>query len=59
MIFPGSEASPPWPLTADDLRQRTDAAMAAIGGWDAVLGLPRAGLKSPSGLPLVEQAAGG
>lgn len=37
VIFPGSEASPPWPLTADDLRQRTDAAMAAIGGWDAVL----------------------
>lgn len=37
VIFPGSEATPPRPLSADQLQQRTDAELAKIGGWDAVL----------------------
>ena len=37
VIFPGSEAVPPWPLTADEMQQRTEAELAKIGGWDAVL----------------------
>lgn len=37
VIFPGSEATPPWPVSADQLQQRADAELAKIGGWDAVL----------------------
>jgi hypothetical protein len=37
VIFPGSEATPPWPLTADQLQQRAEAQLRKVGGWDAVL----------------------
>lgn len=37
VIFPGSEASPAWPLTPAQLQARADAELATIGGWDAVL----------------------
>jgi hypothetical protein len=37
VIFPGSEANPPWPLSADELQRRADAELAKIGGWDTVL----------------------
>jgi hypothetical protein len=37
IIFPDSEAAPPWPLSADELQRRTEAELAKIGGWDAVL----------------------
>lgn len=37
VIFPGSEASPPWPVSADKMRERTEAELTKIGGWDAVL----------------------
>lgn len=37
VIFPGSEATPPWPLSAEELQRRTEAELARIGGWDAVL----------------------
>jgi hypothetical protein len=36
VIFPGSQASPPWPLTLEELKQWTDAELAKIGGWESV-----------------------
>jgi hypothetical protein len=37
VIFPGSEATPPWPVSADELKRSANAELAKIGGWDAVL----------------------
>jgi hypothetical protein len=37
IIFPGTEVTPPWPLSAEELQHRTDTELAKIGGWDAVL----------------------
>lgn len=37
VVFPGSEAVPPWPLDAGRLRTRAEAELAKAGGWDAVL----------------------
>jgi hypothetical protein len=37
VVFPGSEAAPPWPLTAAQMQQLCDAELARIGGWQAVL----------------------
>ena len=36
-IFPGSEAMPPWPLSASQLQERASVELARAGGWDAVL----------------------
>ncbi|MBL8552983.1 MAG: hypothetical protein JNL41_01805 [Phenylobacterium sp.] len=36
VIFPGSETSPPWPRSDADLRDRAEAELARIGGWEAV-----------------------
>jgi hypothetical protein len=37
VVFPGSEATPPWPVSDDELKQRGEAELTKIGGWDAVL----------------------
>jgi len=47
VIFPGSEGTPPWPLSMDQLEQRTEAELGKIGGWGTVLSC--AGPATPTG----------
>jgi hypothetical protein len=37
VIFPGSETTPPWPLSAEYLETRAKSELTKIGGWNAVL----------------------
>ena len=37
VLFPGSGAAPPWPLTMEQLQQRADTELAKVGGWPAVV----------------------
>ena len=37
VIFPGSQSTPPWPITEAELKRRAEEQLARIGGWDAVL----------------------
>jgi hypothetical protein len=37
VIFHDSEATPPWPLTAEQIDQKATVELAKAGGWDAVM----------------------
>jgi hypothetical protein len=37
VVFPRSKAQPPWPVTAEQLQQRVQELLTAIGGWERIL----------------------
>jgi len=37
VVFPTSKSQPPWPVTAEQLQQRVQERLTAIGGWERIL----------------------
>lgn len=37
VVFPKSKSQPPWPVTAEQLQQRVQEQLIAIGGWERIL----------------------
>jgi hypothetical protein len=37
VVFPKSKSQPPWPVTAEQLQERVQALLTALGGWDRIL----------------------
>jgi hypothetical protein len=37
VVFPKSKSQPPWPVTAEQLQQRVQALLTALGGWDRII----------------------
>ncbi|HEV2855874.1 MAG TPA: hypothetical protein VHC97_24005 [Thermoanaerobaculia bacterium] len=37
VVFPRSKSQPPWPVTAEQLQQRVQELLTALGGWERIL----------------------
>ena len=37
VVFPRSKSQPPWPVTAEQLQQRVQDLLTALGGWERIL----------------------